>query len=83
MTQIYVHRTLNLEIDPERHSRFERSEAMTFLQAKNLRLENPAARFGANLLSGYCGNELGCIPKHQTVRSWQGRTEFRLEVFTT
>jgi hypothetical protein len=57
---------------------------MTFMQPKNLRLENPATNFGANLLSGYGRNELGhSCPKHQTVRSWQGRNEYRLEVLTT
>ena len=61
---------------------------MTFSQSQNLRLENPAASFGANLVGSYCGNESGRCLSHQTVRSWQGnlfgrKTAFRLEVFTT
>ena len=57
---------------------------MQLSQTKNLRLENPAKNYGANLVGSYCGNRLGrsCL-SHQTVRSWQGRNEFRLEVFTT
>ncbi len=68
---------------------------MTFMPVQNLRLEIPATNFGANLLSGYGRNELvicaefnaslrsSSSPKHQTVRSWQGRNEYRLEVFTS
>jgi hypothetical protein len=67
---------------------------MQFMQNQNLRLSKPAKNFGANLLSGYGTNELACsvefytllrssTPKHQTVRSWQGRNEYRLEVLTT
>ena len=57
---------------------------MQLSQSKNLRLENPAKNYGANLVGSYCGNRLGrsCL-SHQTVRSWQGRNEFRLEVFKT
>ncbi len=53
---------------------------MTFLQPKNLRLENPAVNFGSNLVEGYCRSESRCEPKHQTVRSWQGFNALRLEV---
>ena len=61
---------------------------MPLTQSKNLRLENPAVNFGANLVEQYCENRLGySCPQHQTVRSWQGnfgrKTDFRLEVLKT